>query len=425
MDLKLLVLPLLIFSGEWGFAQSVSIFDVTPVRSAGLQNVVIDSQITDLAGANYTRINMHLGCFATNLRSVANPVSEFSMITALIDVYDSGGVLQTYQINFPAEFLKHPAERFYSQAQMDLLIQVITPATGAYVKAFDNTIQFIVPHLQTVAVSSSGEVSNLATKNLTISSIRFLQGPMSYADEVALSPVFTAATLAFPSKYTTGQYIGYTGPLSGRVNWYVSNDTGSVDVTADFPGAARSGQRWGVQYHEGFCGGYYSPLVLFFDDEFPDFTASSSFQLIENQTNQIHWPEIGSKAYFLVLDKNRNGVVDDGSELFGDRDGFENGFKNLASYDLNKNGVIDKKDPIFSKLKLWYDKNADGITQKGELKTLAEMGVESIQLNYIQETKMFGERAEYREKSTFGFRKSGKKAKGKIIDIWLSAAGKK
>lgn len=425
MYLKAMLMILTILFWELGFAASVSIFDVMPVRNAGLQNIVIDSQTTALAGATYTRINMHLGCFATNLRSVANPVSEFSMITALIDVYDSSSVLQTYQINFPAEFLKHPAERLYSQQQMDLLIKIIAPATGAYLKAFDNTIQFIVPHLQTVTVSSSGEVSNLATKNLTFSSIRFLQGPMSDADAATLAPVFTAATLAFPTKYTTGQYIGYTGPLSGRVNWYVSNDTGSVDVTADFPGAARPGQQWGVQYREGFCGGYYSPLVLFFDDELPDFTASSSFQLIERQSNQIHWPEANSKAYFLVLDKNSNGVVDDGSELFGDRDGFQNGFDNLTSYDLNKDGVIDKKDHIFSKLKLWYDKNADGITQKGELKTLNEMGVESIQLNYVQETRMFGERAEYREKSSFEFKKSGKKAKGKILDIWLSAAGKK
>lgn len=407
-----------------GPSTSISVFDVIPVRNAGLENIVIDSQITAFTGTNYTRINMHLGCFATNLRSVANSVNEFSMVTALVDLYDSTGTLQTYQLQFPAEFLKHPAARTYSQADMDMLVKVVSPTSGVFMKAYDNTIQLFVPHLRPVTLSSSGEVSNLAQKNLTLAGIRFLQGPIPDADLVALTASFTAAGKIFPTRYEPGQYVGYNGPLSSRMNWYVSNDTGSIDVTADFPGAARPGQQWGVQY-QGFCGGFYSPLVLFFDEDLPRFTAKSPFSLFTGQTNLVHWPEAESKAYFLVLDKNGNGKVDDGTELFGDQGGYKNGFENLASYDLNRDGVIDPKDSVFNKLLLWYDKNADGVTQKDELISLKKMGIQSITLSYVNETVKFGDRAEYREKADFSFVKGKKKKVGKIVDIWLSSAGYK
>ncbi len=54
---------------------------------------------------------------------------------------------------------------------------------------------------------------------------------------------------------------------------------------------------------------------------------------------------------FLALDKNENGIIDDGSELFGTQSG--DGFKDLAEYDSDNNGWIDENDAVFSKLKLW------------------------------------------------------------------------
>lgn len=54
---------------------------------------------------------------------------------------------------------------------------------------------------------------------------------------------------------------------------------------------------------------------------------------------------------FLALDKNNNGTIDDGSELFGAKSG--DGFADLAMYDDTKDGVIDENDKIFSKLKVW------------------------------------------------------------------------
>ena len=98
---------------------------------------------------------------------------------------------------------------------------------------------------------------------------------------------------------------------------------------------------------------------------------------------KVNWTK---KDGILALDLNGNGIIDSGRELFGDQtllaDGkrARNGFEALAQYDENKDGVIDEKDSIFSKLLVWVDGNGDGISGAGELKTLAELGILSISL---------------------------------------------
>ena len=84
---------------------------------------------------------------------------------------------------------------------------------------------------------------------------------------------------------------------------------------------------------------------------------------------------------FLAIDRNGNGVIDSGKELFGDQNGARNGFEELRKLDVDGNGVIDRRDPDFHRLLLWRD-NGNGITEPGELISLAEAGIESISLNY-------------------------------------------
>ena len=81
----------------------------------------------------------------------------------------------------------------------------------------------------------------------------------------------------------------------------------------------------------------------------------------------------------LVLDVNVNGVVDSASELFGDSDGYKDGYAKLSTLDRNGDGVLTGSE--LSKLSVWID-NGDGVTQPGELKSVAELGITAIEVHH-------------------------------------------
>lgn len=89
----------------------------------------------------------------------------------------------------------------------------------------------------------------------------------------------------------------------------------------------------------------------------------------------------------LALDRNSNGIIDDGGELFGDQTLLQNGilaknaFEAIEEFDLNKDKVIDRNDEIFNSLRVWRDIDSDGITDDGELFTLNNLAVKSIGLD--------------------------------------------
>ena len=93
----------------------------------------------------------------------------------------------------------------------------------------------------------------------------------------------------------------------------------------------------------------------------------------------------------LAYDRNGNGKIDNGGELFGNytlsdnyyshTSGNTNGFNALKEFDTNNDGIIDKNDKDFDKLLLWQDKNSNAITDEGELIKLSDK-VKSINLNY-------------------------------------------
>jgi hypothetical protein len=96
----------------------------------------------------------------------------------------------------------------------------------------------------------------------------------------------------------------------------------------------------------------------------------------------------------LALDLNNDGVINNGTELFGDSTRLgsvnkaQDGFQALAQYDGNQDGVIDGLDVVFANLKVWVDANQNGMSEASELNTLAQLGVQSLQLAATPGTQM-------------------------------------
>jgi len=130
---------------------------------------------------------------------------------------------------------------------------------------------------------------------------------------------------------------------------------------------------------------------------------------------QIACTVANSNVGWLALDRNGDGQIDNGAELFSDvspqpniAPGRRLGFLALAVYDQpanggNGDGVIDKSDAVFSKLLVWVDKNHNGFSEPGELLTMQQAGIQSISLKYQTEkwTDAYGNQFRYRAKVAF------------------------
>lgn len=96
---------------------------------------------------------------------------------------------------------------------------------------------------------------------------------------------------------------------------------------------------------------FYDPLVINLDVPSAAVTEQSFFFDIDNNGTEEKIASLAKGSGFLALDKNEDGIINDGSELFGTNSG--DGFRDLAIYDDDGNGWIDENDAVFAKLKVW------------------------------------------------------------------------
>jgi hypothetical protein len=108
---------------------------------------------------------------------------------------------------------------------------------------------------------------------------------------------------------------------------------------------------------------FIDPLVINFEGDLPSFTETTfCFDIdCDGESDQIS--SLAKGNGFLAVDKNENGTIDNGSELFGPSSG--NGFKELSSYDSDGNSWIDENDPIFEGLRIWSDDKLIGLGEVG------------------------------------------------------------
>ncbi|MCK3865563.1 hypothetical protein [Pseudomonas sp. B329] len=110
----------------------------------------------------------------------------------------------------------------------------------------------------------------------------------------------------------------------------------------------------------------------------------------EGDSNSINTGWASKNSGFLIIDRNDDGIINSGKELFGDHTPLPNGeiasdgVMALTALDNNYDNLIDDRDAVWSDLKVWQDLNSNGVSEANELQSLIDIGLKSINLSFTQ-----------------------------------------
>ncbi|MBI5546029.1 MAG: hypothetical protein HY901_19225 [Deltaproteobacteria bacterium] len=169
-----------------------------------------------------------------------------------------------------------------------------------------------------------------------------------------------------------------------------------------------------------------TPLVLAFVANEPVryLQTPNDFVFDAPTAGRVDWPRAATP--WLAFDRNGNGRIDDGSELFGSATVLTsgrravNGFEALAELDGNHDGKVDSQDKAWSRLLVWRDVDGNGVSRAHELQAAQKAGLASIDLAFRTDVRCDARGNCERERAGFQWRtKSGEKRSGEVIDVYL------
>ena len=165
-----------------------------------------------------------------------------------------------------------------------------------------------------------------------------------------------------------------------------------------------------------------TPLVLSFESAPVVFTRPPGSFDLAGLGASVATDWVSSATPWLALDRDGNGAIDDGAELFGSMtrlpDGrrAEHGFQALAALDSDGDGYVTPADERWSALVLWRDENQDRRSQGSEIVSVERAGLVSIELEYHRQTRCTGAACEV-ERATFEFRQGMRLSRGTVVDV--------
>lgn len=202
--------------------------------------------------------------------------------------------------------------------------------------------------------------------------------------------------------------------------------TGCAPRRMDGPDDCREGEEWDGERCSEFSSGS-TPIVLSFGGESVRYsTGGGDFDLTGRGYNvSTDWPT--ATTPWLALDRDGNGSIDSGAELFGSATRLasgafaRHGFEALAELDDDADGVLTEADAAFASLRLWADQNGDRLSQADELVSLKEAGVTSLSLDMSVVPHCDARNNCERERSSFTFEgPDGEPRTGAAIDVHLA-----